>query len=152
MFSANKGLITQDRQFRLLRAGLGNKRLIKRLIARKVVLESRLRLFGAALYDRPIGLADLLVTLEHLIQTRERFARTGKKYYSTRRTIEPMGHTQEHLSGLVVLSLYVRLHRLAQRGVTGLIALHDLVAGLVNGNNMVIFVKNSHYQFNDLTV
>ena len=50
------------------------------------------------------------------------------------------GDTQEHLTGFVVLFLYVRLDGLTQRRVTRLITLHNLVTGLVNRNNMVVFV------------
>ena len=145
MFAANKCLIGQNSQFRFLGVRFGDKTLIERLIADEVVFQPCFRHFRCTLHNRPIGLLDLLVTLEHGIKTGKGFGGTGKEHYSTRRSIQTMGHAKEHLTGLVILVLYIRLHRLAQRRVARLIALHNLVAGLVDGNNMIIFVEYFHH-------
>lgn len=55
-----------------------------------------------------------------------------------------MRHAQENLTGLMVFVLDIRLDGLAQRRVTRLIALHDLVAGLVDGYDMIVFVEYGH--------
>ena len=140
MFALHKSLVGQDRQFGFFGTGFGNKRFVERLIARQVVLQAGFRLFGTPLHDRPVRFTNLLVTFEHLVKTGEGFAGSGKEYYSTRWAIQTMGNTEKDLTGLVVLVLDVGLDDLAQRCVARLIALHDLVAGLINGNNMVVFV------------
>ena len=134
------------------------KTLVQFLIAREIVLQACFGHFRTALHDRPIGLFyrnlvcilysvlcilySVLCTLfpEHLVQPHQRLARPGKEHYPARRPVQPVRHAQKDLAGLVILRLDIRLHRLAQRRVSGLIALHNLVAGLVDGNNMVVFV------------
>jgi hypothetical protein len=51
-----------------------------------------------------------------------------------------MGYAQEDFSGFIVLLFDVRLNGLRKRCVAGFIALHDLVAGLVDGDDMIVFV------------
>ena len=92
------------------------------------------------MYDGPVGLAYLLVGFEHLVETREGFGGTGKEDYSTRRSIESMGYTEKDRAGLVVLDLDIFLNDLRKGCIAGLVALHDLVAGFINRNDMTIFV------------
>jgi hypothetical protein len=80
------------------------------------------------------------MAFEHLVQPRESFTCAGKENYPTRRTIQTVSYAQEDFSGFIVLLFDVRLDGLRKRCVAGFIALHDLVAGLVDGYNMVIFV------------
>ena len=147
VLSLHKGLVGQNSEFCFFGTGLSDKRLVQLLVSREVVLQAPFRLFGTSLHNRPVRLFDLLVRLEHVIQTCERFARSGKEHYSTRRTVEPMRHAQEHLAGLVVFILDIGFHRLTQRRITRLIPLHDLIAGLIDSNNMIIFVKYGHLLF-----
>lgn len=109
-------------------------------IANQPVFKPCFGYFGSSLYDCPVGLLDLLMTLEHFVQTRKGFGCTGKENYPARRPIQTMGHTEKDFAGLVVFLLDIRLNGLAQRRVTGLIALHDFVASLVNRYNMIVFV------------
>ena len=67
VFAANECLIGQDRQFRFLGVRFGDKTLIERLIAGEVVFQPCFGHFRTALHNRPVGLFDLLVTLEHLV-------------------------------------------------------------------------------------
>ena len=119
---------------------LGNERFVELFVARKPVLEACFRLFRNALDDSPIGFADLLVALEHRVKTCQRFASSCKEYYSTRWPIETMGYAKKDLARLVVFLLDIRLDDFRKRSVACLVALHDFVASLVDGNNMIIFV------------
>jgi hypothetical protein len=51
-----------------------------------------------------------------------------------------MGDAEEHLAGLIVPLLDIGLDGLGERRIARLIALDDLVAGLVDGYDMVVFV------------
>ena len=55
-----------------------------------------------------------------------------------------MGDAEEHLAGLLVPLLDIGLDGLGERRIARLIALDDLVAGLVDGYDMVVFVQNGH--------
>jgi len=140
VLATHERLIGQYRLFGFFGAGLGNKRFIELLIARKVVLQPCFGNFRSALNYCPIRFTDLLVGFEHLIEAREGFGSTGKEHHPTRRTIEPMRDTEEDFTGFVVLGLDVLLHRFAQRRIPRLVSLHDLVAGLIDSDNMVVFV------------
>ena len=152
VFAANECLIGQDRQFRLFGVRFCDKTLIERLIAGKVVFQPCFGHFRTALHNRPVGLFDLLVTLEHLVETREGFGGTGKEHYATRRSIEPMGYTEKDRAWLVVLDLDIVLDDLRKGRIAGLVTLHDLVAGLIDRNDMAIFVEYGHFdlRFDDL--
>ena len=140
VFALDKGLVGQDSLFGFFGTGFGDKGLVELFIAGQPVLQMRLRLFGCTLHNRPIGFSDLFMGFEHLVEARERLASTGKEYYSTRRPVQTVRYPQKDLAGLVVLGLDVGFDGLAQRRVTRLITLHNFVAGLVDGNNMVVFV------------
>ena len=117
---------------------------VLRFVLHEPVFEACFGLLGSPLHDCPIGLFDLLMTLEHLVQTSQCFARSGEEHYPARRAIQTVRDTQEHLTGLVVFDLDIRLDGFAQRRVSGLIALHDLVAGLIDGDNMIVLVQYGH--------
>ena len=99
---------------------------------------------GGVLHDCPVGLLDLLMATEHLVQPRERLARAGEEHHAAGGTVEAMGNAKEDLAGLVVFLFNISLHHLGERCIARLVALHYLAAGLVDGNDMIIFVEYSH--------
>ncbi len=119
---------------------LGNERFVELFVAREPVLQTCFRLFWHALYNRPVRLLDLIMRLKHRVKTCQRFASSCKEDYSTRWPIETMGYAKKDLARLVVFLLDIRLDDFRKRSVACLVALHDFVASLVDGNNMIIFV------------
>ena len=55
-----------------------------------------------------------------------------------------MGDAQKHRTGLLVFLLDILFHRLRQRFVAGLVALHDLSASLRHDDQMVVFIYYFH--------
>ena len=84
------------------------------------------------------------MAFEHIVQTRKSFGRTGKEHHSARRTVQAVCHAQKYLSGFVILLFDICLNGLRERYIAGLVALHNLVASLIDGYNMVVFVQDSH--------
>ena len=93
--------------------------------------------------DAPIGLVDF-TTRKHPVETFESFAGLGKKDDPGSGTIQPMGDTQKDIARLGVTLLDKALQRVGQRLVARLVGLHNLVAGLADGDDMVIFVDDLH--------
>ena len=58
-----------------------------------------------------------------------------------------MHHAEENIPRLVILRLDIVFHRLGERLVAGLVALHDLAALLIDDDNMIVFVNRLHYMF-----
>ena len=156
VLSANECAIRENSLLSVFGPRLGDVGFVLRLIANEPVLQACFGLFGCALHDGPIGLrnrslvvspvkASLGLFLEHLIEACERLAGPCEKHYSARRAVQTMRHAEKHLARLVVLDFDIRLDGLAQRCVARLVALHDLVAGLIDSNDMVVFVEDFHH-------
>ena len=90
--------------------------------------------------DRPIGLVHLPFA-EHVVQPRQCFGRAGKDDKARHGTVKAMHHPEEHIARFVVLRLDIFLHRLRERTVAGLVALHDLTTLFIDDDDMIIFVK-----------
>ena len=140
VLTLSQRLVGQDCLLGVLGAGFGNIGFVLRLVADEPVFKPCFRYLWLSLHYRPIGLFDLLMALEHGIEPRKRFGGAGKEDYPACRTIQPVRHTQKDLARLVVLGFDIRLDGFRQRCIAGFIALHDLVAGLVDGYNMIVFV------------
>ena len=77
---------------------------------------------------------------KHIVQTTQRLRGPCENDQSTDRTVQSMHNTQEYCSGFGILLLDIQFHRLGERGVAGLVALHDLPCTLRDDDYVVIFV------------
>ena len=150
VFAPHQGLVGQNSQFSLFGIGFGNKRLVELLIAHQPVFQSSFGLFRCALNNGPVGFSKIVLRterllLEHIVEAGEGFGCAGKEHHSARGSVQPMRHAQEHFAGLVVFDLDIGLYHLAQRRITRFVTLHDLVAGFVDSDDMIIFVENGHF-------
>ena len=140
VFALNECFITQDSLLGVFGTWLRQISLVMLFATNQPVFETRFRLVWRTLDNRPIGLFYLVMCLEHSVEPRQSLACSGKEHYPARRSVQTMRHTEKDLAGLVVLLLDIGLDHFTQRRVARLVALHNLIAGLVDGNNMVVLV------------
>ncbi len=81
-----------------------------------------------------------LATRKHPIKTLECLASLGKKDYTGSGAIQPMGDAEENVAGLSVTLFDKALQRIGQWFVARLVGLHYLMAGLADGDDVVVFV------------
>ena len=81
---------------------------------------------------------------EHLIEPRKRLTRFGKNNKTAYGAVQPVCHTEENIAGFLIFLFQVLLHSLRKRRITRLVCLDNLGSGLVDYNDMVVFVYNSH--------
>ena len=117
--------------------------LILLLIADEPVGECAFLRDGVFLDNSPIGLVNV-ARAEHLVQTRKGFGCAGKDNESAYGTVKTMHHAKEYVARLSVLHLYVFLHDVGERLVTGLVALYYLATCLVDDDDMIVFVDYLH--------
>ncbi len=138
------------RQYRSLSpAALGiiSIRLILLLVTHQIMHQLTFRIGRTVLYKRPIGLFDAPSLTKHGIEAFESLTRTSKDHHPTYRAVEPMYHTKEDSTRLIVFLLDISLHHFRQRHVSCLISLHNFRRRLVDYNDMIIFVKDIHFLF-----
>ena len=83
-----------------------------------------------------------LATRKHPVKALECLAGLGKKNYTGSGTIQPMGDAEENVAGLSVTLFDKALQRIGQWFVARLVGLHNLMAGLADGDDVVVFVDN----------
>ena len=59
--------------------------------------------------------------------------------------VKSVSHTEEHVARLLISLLDESFQSLAERFITRLIALHNLMASLADHNEMIVFVYYLHY-------
>ena len=91
----------------------------------------------------PIGLF-YFFGFEHFIQAAQSLAGTCKKHQSAYRTVQTVGDSKKYIAGFMIFLLDVLLYGFRQRRITGLVTLHNLRAGLVYQNDMIVFVNDIH--------
>ena len=94
--------------------------------------------------DGVIGLAYLSGT-EHFVQPGEGLARTGKDNDTAYGPVEPVDNAEKNGAGLGVFFLDIGFYGFAQWFVTGLVALHNFAGGLVDDDDVVVFVEYVHF-------
>ena len=114
------------------------------LVAHEIMGERSLCLLRLVLHQRPVCLLNTTRT-EHLIQPRQRLASPGEDHHAADGTIQPVHYAQKDSTRLGILLLDISLHRLGERSVAGLVALHDLTRTLRDDDDVVILVEN--FQF-----
>ena len=97
-------------------------------------------LTGRAVLDHgEIGLLELAV--EHQTgHAGECLAGLGKDYHTAHGTVQPMNDTTEDIARFVVAHLEECFYLLHQRGVTRLVALHNLARQLIEGYQVVVLI------------
>ena len=85
-----------------------------------------------------------LTRSKHLVQAGQRLRRAGEDHQATDGTVKTMHDAEEDVARLLVLLLQVGLHRLRQRLVARLAALHYLAAALRNDDDVVVLVDDLH--------
>ena len=58
-----------------------------------------------------------------------------------------MDGAEKDFAGLVILLFKIGFDGVGQRGVAGFVALHNLSCGLVDDDEVVVFVENFHNQY-----
>lgn len=97
--------------------------------------------------DGPIGLLHFTVA-KHVVEPCQRLAGLGKQHDAANRTIQTMRHADKDVPGFAILLLDPFLQHFRERLVARLVALDDLTARLVDGNDVIVFVDNFHdYMF-----
>ena len=91
------------------------------------------------LNNAPIGLVHL-ATCEHAIEPFERLAGLGEKDHPSSGAVQSVSDTQKDIARLGIALLDQALQRFRQWFVARLITLHNLVAGLTDGDDVVVFV------------
>ena len=122
--------------------------LVSLLIAGQPVGQRTLHLRRTCRHNGPICLADSTRT-EHLTQTAQRLAGTGKEYKSADGSVQPMYYTQEDVARLMVTLGDVLFYRFREWGVSSLVALDYFPTSLGNDNHMVIFVDDFQTDYAD---
>ena len=117
--------------------------LVLLLITYQIVHQLTLSLPRAVLHHCPIGFLHLTVP-EHLVQTGKCLTRFGKNNKTAYGAVQPVCHTEENIAGFLIFLFQVLLHSLRKRRITRLVCLDNLGSGLVDYNDMVVFVYNSH--------
>ena len=117
--------------------------LVALLHALEVVGERALLLGGAIAHDGPVGLVDIALA-EQLIHAGQPFAGLGHDDQAAGRSVDAVGHAQEHVAGFVIFLLDPRFHRIDERRVAGAVALHQLAGGFVHDDDVVVFIYYFH--------
>lgn len=133
--------VVEDGEFCSLSPFLADEGLIHLLVANEVILKSVGVPGRALLDDCPVGLA-YLVSLEHGIEPGERLAGLGEDDDAGGRPVEPVRDPAEDVAWFVVLALEKRLDAVGEGDVAGLVALYDIVAGLVDDDEVIVLVEN----------
>ena len=126
--------------------GLADVAFVLSLVAPKPVDEHALRLRRSLAHDGPVRLTDAAVAKER-IHTRQSLAGLGKDDGARDRSIEAMHNADEHVARLSVFLSDPLPQLIRQRGIARLIALHDLVARLADGDQVIVFVNDLHIRF-----
>ena len=120
-----------------------SKTLVLLLVTCQIMHQFTFRLFGGILYYCPVGLFHFTGT-EHLVQTGECLTRFGKNNKAAYGAVQPVCHTDENISGFLILLFQVLLHSFRKWCIARLVCLDNLGSGLVDYNYMVVFVYDSH--------
>ena len=126
--------------------GLADVAFVLSLVAPKPVDEHALRLRRSLAHDGPVRLTDATVAKKR-IHTRQSLAGLGKDDGARDRSIEAMHNADEHVARLGVFLSDPLPQLIRQRGIARLIALHDLVARLADGDQVIVFVNDLHIRF-----
>ena len=113
-------------------------------IPHQVLLQMPLVLLRAVGRYGPIGLAYHPAAAQHVVKARKGLARARKEHEPLRGAVEAVHRAEEHLAGLGVALLDIRLHIVGKRAVARAVALHYLAGLLVDYYYMVVFVNYLH--------
>ena len=123
----------------LLRMAVG---LVLLLVAGEPGMNLPLRRCGGILHQGPVDLPGISLP-EGGGEACQGLGGLGQDDGSADRTVEPVGHTHEHLSGLAVAEGDESLEFLRQGLVAGLVALDYFSRTLVEDQNMVVLVEDT---------
>ena len=132
-------LVVKDSLLRIRTLMVVGITLVLLLVANKIMRQRSLRLARCVLHQRPVSLLNSLRT-KHLIETRQGLAGAGKQYHPANGTVQTMHNAEKYGAGLRILLLNIQFHRLGERSIAGLVALHDLTCALRDDDYMIIFV------------
>ena len=113
--------------------------LVLLLVAHKIMRQRSLRLARRVLHQRPVSFLNGLCT-EHLIKACQGLAGAGKQHHPADGTVQTMHDAEKYGAGLCILLLNIQFHRLGERSIAGLVALHDFTCALRDDDNVIIFV------------
>ena len=134
--------IVQDSLFTLRHFLIISITLILLLIAHQIVHQFSFRLLRGILYDSPVSLLHL-TGFEHFIEAGQRLAGLGKYNKTAHGAVQPVGNTDEDITGFLVFLLQILLYGFRKRRIPRLVSLNDLGSGLVDYNDMIVLVYDS---------
>ena len=82
---------------------------------------------------------------KHSVDALECLAGLCKNHHACSWAVKSVSHTEEHVARLLISLLDESFQSLAERFITRLIALHNLMASLADHNEMIVFVYYLHY-------
>ena len=89
--------------------------------------------------NAPVGLVHL-ATCKHTVESFERLASLSEKDHPSGGAVQSVSDTQKDIARLGIALLDQALQRLRQWFVARLVTLHNLVAGLADSDDVVVFV------------
>ena len=105
----------------------------------QIVHQFSFRLLRGILYDSPVSLPHL-TGFELFSEAGQRLTGLGKYNKTAYGAVQPVGNTDEVITGFLVFLLQILLYGFRKRRIPRLVSLNDLGSGLVDYNDMIVLV------------